>query len=329
MTSRDGRSRSAFFWLPVTLLIVAALFAAGWYAAAHLVRARGQAIIAGLNAAGKTLDCRDAALSGFPVRFDVGCKAVGYKDGKAGLSFASGPAEAAMALYDPFRMNVSLHGPSSVKAPQTVPLGLDWKRLDAHLSLGLKNVTGITVEGDAVDIRNASETATQPQLLSLDAGSVTLAPSGGDLAVGVSLSNTAFGAALPDLQRLPPISATGSFRVFNGAGLLQTGLGSLRNRQFQIEGLKLEPGPDSSAAVSGNIAFDGDGLANGRLRVRLHNLKALSAMLIEAFPQEAGKIQPAFAMLGALGNDQTLPVEIRKGRVSLGFFKIGRLPPVD
>jgi hypothetical protein len=234
-----------------------------------------------------------------------------------------------MALYNPFRMNVSLAGPASVRTPQTVPLALAWKKLDAYLSLGLNNVTGITVDGEAVEIRNASEPATQPRLLSLNAGSITLTPSDNDLTIALSLSDVAFGPALPGLQGLPPLSTTGNFRVFNGAGLLQTGLDSLRNHQFQIESLKLEPGPGSSAAVSGNISFDGQGLADGRLLVVLRNLRALSAILVRAFPQEAGKIEPAFAMLGTLGDDQTLPVDIRKGRITFGFFKIGRLPPVN
>ena len=71
MTSRDGktRGRGAFIWLVVTLTVVIVLFIAGWYVAAHLARTRSRAIVAQLNAAGKTVDCRDASVIGFPISF--------------------------------------------------------------------------------------------------------------------------------------------------------------------------------------------------------------------------------------------------------------------
>ncbi|HVW56333.1 MAG TPA: DUF2125 domain-containing protein [Rhizobiaceae bacterium] len=331
MTSRDGktRGRGALIWLVVTLTVVTVLFIAGWYVAAHLARTRSRAIIAQLNAAGKTVDCRAASVIGFPISFGVSCKAVGYKDEKGGFSLTSGAARAAMPLYNPFRMNVLLHGPASIEAPSSVPLALDWEKLNAYLSLGMNDVTGILVEGKSVEVKNAAAPAAQPVLFKLGATKVTIEPSGGDLDIFASVADVTFGAALPDLQALPPISETGNIRVFDGAGILQTGLQSLRNQQFEINGLNIDPGSDSSAAVSGNISFDSEGLADGRLRVTLRNLKALSAILVKAFPQEAQKIEPAFAMLGALGNDQTLPVEIRRGKITLGFFKIGRLPPVN
>jgi hypothetical protein len=331
MTSRDGKtqSRGVFIWPAVALLLVAALFVAGWYAAAHLARARGRAIIAQLNAAGKTIDCRNASITGFPISFGVSCKTIGYKDERGGFSLTSAATRVGMPLYNPFRMDVLLHGPASIETPDTVPLALDWQKLNAYLSLGMDDVTGILVEGKAVEMKNASASAPQPVLLKLGGVKITIEPRSSDLDIFASLADVTFGAALPNLQRLPPISETGNIRVFDGAKLLQTGLQSLRNRQFEINGLQIDPGSDSSASLSGNISFDSEGFADGRLRVTLHNLKALSAILVKAFPQEAQKIQPAFAMLGALGNDQTLPVEIRRGKITLGFFKIGRLPPVN
>jgi hypothetical protein len=331
MTSSKGRhrGRAAFPRLLAALLVLALVLAGGWYFAAHLARLRGRTILAQLNAQGKTLDCRDAAITGFPIRFGVDCKAVSYEDEKEGFSLTSGPAQAGMALYNPFRMDVSLHGPASIAARGATPLALDWEKLDAKLSLGLDAVTGIAVEGKALALENGGAGAAGPALFKADAADVALAPSGGDLDLAFSLSHLAFGPAWPGLQRLHPVDATGNIRAFNGAGLLQTGLQSLRNRQFAINGLKIDPGSGSSAAVSGNISFDANGLAEGRLLVRLHNLQALSAILVQAFPREASKIGPAIAMLGALGNDQALPVDIRRGRISLGFFKIGRLPAVD
>ncbi|TAN14451.1 MAG: DUF2125 domain-containing protein [Rhizobiaceae bacterium] len=331
MTSSEGkrRGRAAFFWLPVTLLVVAGLLTGGWYFAAHLARLRGQAIITQLNAAGKTLDCRNATITGFPIKFGVDCRSVGYEDRKQGISLASGRTHAVIALYSPFRMNVALNGPASIEAEDTRPLALDWEKLDAQLSLGLNDVTGIAVEGKALAIEKGTKPAVGSVLFQLGAANIAAEPSAGDLDLAFTLSNLTFGPAWPVLRGLHPIDATGNIRAFNGAGLLQTGLQSLRNRQFAINALKVEPGPDSSAAVTGNISFDENGLADGRLLVALHDVKALSAILAQAFPREASKIEPAFAMLGTLGNDQTLPVDIRKGRISLGFFKIGRLPPVD
>lgn len=332
MTSRDGKTqgRGVFVWLAMTLLLVAVLFIGGWYAAAHLARTRGGTLTSGLNAAGKILDCRDAAVTGFPIGFGVSCETIAYKDKRAGFALTSGPTRAFMPLYDPFRVNVSLHGPASIAAaPDIAPLALDWKRLDAYLSFGLNDLTGILIEGKAVNIKNASGSGVDVTLLKLGGAKITIEPNGSDLDIAASLADIAFGAALPDMQRLAPISGTGKIRVYNGAGLLQTGLQSLRDRQFAINKLEIDPGPDSSATISGNISFDSEGLADGTLRVTLHNLKELSAILVQAFPQAAPKIEPAFAMLGALGNDQTLPVQLHRGKITLGFFNIGRLPPVD
>lgn len=329
MTSRDGKINvRALVWFATTLLVVAVLFIAGWYSAAHLARARGRTMVAGLHAAGKNLDCRNAAVTGFPIGFGVSCKTIGYKDEKEGFSLTSGPTRAVMPLYDPFQMNVSLHGPASIEPPDAKPLALDWKKLDAYLSFRLNDLTGILIEGKAIGLKNASGSGADATLLKIGGAKITIGPRAGDLDVAASLADIAFGAALPKFERLPSISGRGKIRIFNGAGLLQTGIQSLRNRQFAIDRLELNPGSDGSVAASGNISFDSEGFADGTLHVTLHNLKALSAILVQAFPQAAQKIEPAFAMLGALGNDQMLPVELHKGRITLGFFKIGRLPPV-
>ena len=75
-------------------------------------------------------------------------------------------------------------------------------------------------------------------------------------------------------------------------------------------------------------SVDQEGRLDADLRVRLRNPREIAAALKLAFPDEAKDIDRGLALISALGNDPMVPVTIREGRVTVGFFPVGRIPPL-
>lgn len=59
--------------------------------------------------------------------------------------------------------------------------------------------------------------------------------------------------------------------------------------------------------------------------------QAWQKMLIDAFPAEAEKITTAANLIAAIGQKQdklTLPLNVDRGKVRVGFINIGNIPPL-
>jgi hypothetical protein len=90
----------------------------------------------------------------------------------------------------------------------------------------------------------------------------------------------------------------------------------------------LSPSEDAGITIKGDASVDEKGRLNADLRVRLRKPDELAAALKLAFPEAAEEIDNAAAMVAMLGSDPLVPVEIRKGKVNVGFIPLGRIPPL-
>jgi hypothetical protein len=151
---------------------------------------------------------------------------------------------------------------------------------------------------------------------------------GADADLKGSFDGLQFGPSLPDLGDLPSLSGSTDVVVEGGANLAFKDARSFRGRSAEIRKLTLSPSDDASITVKGAASVDQEGRLDADLRVRLRNPREIAAALKLAFPDEAKDIDRGLALISALGNDPMVPVTIREGRVTVGFFPVGRIPPL-
>jgi hypothetical protein len=137
-----------------------------------------------------------------------------------------------------------------------------------------------------------------------------------------------FGPSWPDLGALPPLSGKADLTVTDGAALALADRRSFRGHSATIRELTLSPSDDASITVKGRASVDDAGRLDADLKVRLRNPEELAAAIKLAFPEAAREIDNATAMVAVLGSDPLVPVTIHKGKVTVGFIPLGRIPPL-
>lgn len=328
MTSTDRRTRSGLFWALALILVVAAVYTGGWLLLAHFAETKARTAIASLNRDGHSAECAGLSFDGFPWTFGARCASVSYTDPARGISASAGPLRASVPVYDPFLLAVAPSAPASFAAPGLGSVELDWRSLGVVTSLGLDRVSVITFTGQDLGARRTAGGNDAGPLFTAAAASAAARAIGDDLAIAGDFDTLDFGEAVPKLKGLPPLSGEADLTLGGGAALLKGSRPSLRNRSLAIRRLALAPGKETDATLSGQLAFDPEGRADGTLHLSIRNPKALSDILGAAFPQSASQIATGLGMLASLGPHPTVPLAVSKGSVYMGLFKLGTLPPV-
>ena len=87
-------------------------------------------------------------------------------------------------------------------------------------------------------------------------------------------------------------------------------------------------GDETSARISGPISVDDAGLIDAQLTMTLENPQIFAQIMAEFFPAARDQIRIAFMGVAMLGDTPSMPVRIEKGAVSIGFLRLGNIPPV-
>ncbi len=328
-SNRPHRRRTGFvLWPAILLVLIAAAYSFAWFHYAGVIRAKTVQALASFGRGGATFDCGNSRVEGFPLEFTFNCDAVRYADPDRG-SFASTSAlHASAKVYDPRRVEVEFIGPSQAEAPGLGRIELNWQALSGFLPLTNRpsemNLQGEDLTAGRVD-QGAPDATPLLQLASFGAAAKL---KGTDVDVTGRFAGLGFGKAIPDAKNLPPLSGDADILFHDGLALIAPGQEGLRGRSARINRLSLMPSPDSGATLTGKVDVDADGLVNAKLNISVRNPAELAQMLKDAFPENGDQIEAASSMLSALGNAPTIPIRIRRGKVSIGFLNVGRIPPL-
>jgi hypothetical protein len=316
------RRRVFFLWLPLLLVLLGIAYTLAWMHFAGVVRQRVEATLAALRETGATADCADHEVHGFPLRFILQCKSIRYADPAGASVISAASMRASATIYDPRSIHIRLAAPALVQAPNTGPIVVHWKKMEGELFPPLGRDASVEVRGEMLV---AERTQAEPIFtVAFMRGKASTA--GADADLKSHFEGLEFGPSLPDLEALPPLSGDADVTVAGGAGLALRDVQSFRGRSAKIGKLLLAPSDDASLTVKGRASVDEDGRLDADLMVRLRNPQELAAALKLAFPEEAKNIDRGLALISALGNDPMVPVTIREGHVTVGFFPIGRIP---
>lgn len=310
-------------WLGVFVVVLVAAYTAAWFYAAGKFEQAAKQAIADLNRDDVSVKCANPSARGFPFRLGLFCDSVVAADNRQGANLTAGAFRSAAQIYNPWHIVGELDSPARVEAPGLGAIELDWDLLHASTRLAEP-----LPDRSSLEARKISAKREGAALFAADNMQAHMRPNGPDLDLALSFDALALDKALVDGRDLPAISGTADVTVKDGVALLVSGEKGLRGRSGTIRGLTLSTGADAGFSLSGDFAVDQEGLLDAQFQLAIRNTSALAKAAEQAFPEARDNIRTASSGLTLLGQNPTMPLRIVKGRATLGFIPLGRIPPL-
>jgi hypothetical protein len=301
------------------------LYTAGWFWLASRIESGTRTVLDSLVDRGIKAECANPKARGFPFRIGLYCDSVAFDQPGENVSVTAGAFRSAGQIYDPSRLVAELDGPAEISVPGAGVVSLDWSVLRASTRLAQPLPKRVSLEGKALKVTPAGGA----ELASAETFEGHMRPNGADLDLAARFAGLTLASDVVAGRSIPPLSGEADLSVTDGVRLLGEGQNGLRGTAATVRNLTLRLGGQGSLTVSGPIAVDADGLVDATLQVSLEDPRALAASLAQIFPEAGREIDRGFAGLSLLGNRPTLPLRITKSEASLGFIRLGRLPPLD
>jgi len=311
-------------WLTAFVALLFGGYSLGWFYLAGKLEAKAKATLTAMNRDGVVAECTNPVARGYPFRLGLFCDRVAFEDAGRGVSMSAGSFRSAGQIYDPMRLVAEIDGPARVDVPQGQPLALTWDNLRASVRLAQPLPERVSLEGKML---KAATDAGAP-LASAETFEGHMRPNGEDLDLAGSFAGLALDASLVEGRSVPLLSGDTDLTVKNGVALVRQKARSLRGQSGTIRTLDLSTSETAGVSLSGPFSVDKDGLLDAQFKLTVRDPQGLAMALSEAIPEKSEQIQQGFAALAMLGSSPSLPLKISKGRASLGFIKLGNVPPL-
>lgn len=332
MTSSDERrprNRRPLWWLVAFVVLLFAIYSAGWFYLANKVRTEADKAVATLNKSGIQAGCANLQVSGYPLSFTVTCDNLAYEDDTRNVAASAGSFNAAAQITQPLSPVADLRGPLRTSVPGMVPLWIDWDNLQANVKLSWPLPKRVSLHAEGLSGQTDPADDTDPvELFSAGKAYGQLQPNGADVDYIGSFTDLEIDADAIGGRVLPALDASGDATLKNGVALIGTQVKSLRGQSIEIRHLDVSSGT-ARITVSGPLSVDAEGLVDADLMIRIKDPKAVASILGGALPEQKDAIQQGFAALAILGNEPSMPLKVVKGKASLGFIPLGKIKPVQ
>ncbi|MEI9429610.1 DUF2125 domain-containing protein [Mesorhizobium sp. Cs1299R1N3] len=332
MTSSDERqpgSRRRLWWLAAFILVLFAIYSAGWFYMADRVRSEADKAVATLNKSGIAAGCANLQVGGYPLSFAVSCDNLAYEDDAKNIAASAGSFNATAQIVQPLSPVASLRGPLRTSVPGMMPLWIDWDNLQANVKLWYPLPRRISLQAEGLSGQTDPADDTDPvELFSAGKASGQLQPNGGDLDYVGSFGDLEIDPDAIGGRVLPALDASGDVTLKNGVAVIGTQVKSLRGQRIEIRTLDLSSGT-ARVTVSGPLSVDPEGLVDADLMIRIKDPKAVASILAGAIPEQKNAIEQGFGALALLGSEPSMPLKVVKGKASLGFIPLGKIKPVQ
>ena len=323
------------------LLAIFALLGAGWYAGWHWgareIERRADAATGRIADRGGAFECAGRRIGGFPFRIGVFCDSVLYASPN-GATFAAGALRSAAQFYAPGHAVVELDPGARLSLPGGEGYAIGWQLAHASLRAGITRLNAVDLEmreprlaaaGATVDLGKASHVELHLRRNPDKASAVDVAFSGN------AIHRTDAGT--------PDFDLAGEFRLDEAASLLERPdafLPQVRANGAAGEALNLEirPAAGGALSISGPFSIGANGLLDADLKISASNLLPLADFLATLAPRHADEIRSAVGLLASLqqasdagspdASKRSIRLNIRRGKIALGVFTLGELPPL-
>lgn len=329
-------SSSPHRWLKglvLVLVLLALAWSAAWFGLRTWIDGRAEAALAALQSRGIAVTCPRRAYSGFPFAIDAACPKFAVIDKAHDFELSAEAARAGLSVFSPTVLKNEIASPFAGRLGK-LHVNATWQRLAANTRLATDGFETLQIVGNEVDIR------TELGSLSFASGDVRARPvNQGDLEIAGFFNALAIsdelGSTLPQanaklnavlfaahqkvlVQRVRPIR-----------WLRENGKADIRHLVISVDG-------GGQFAVAGVLEAHNDGTVSGDVTVGMADVEAFSRFVAEAAPDLAPTLAGIAQGLAVLGQPATLgeqefsaiPIKIDRSKVRVGFFEVGRLPPL-
>lgn len=317
-----------FLWLAVFIVVLFGGYSALWFYAAGKLETIAGAAMAKFGRVGRSAECTNLMVRGYPFRMGLFCDGVRYEDPRRQVAASAAAFRSAAQVYNPFHVVAELDGPASITLPQTGPLSLSWQNLRASTVLAKDLPDRASVEADAFAAQGLFGGVADTILANIGHAEGHMRRNGADLDLAGSFADAKLNPVLTKEIALPPLAGEADLTIIGGTDLRRFDADSLRGRSGTIRTLALSTGDTAGLWIAGPFAFSAEGVLTGDFKVTIRNPKALAAQLAEMFPDRAGQIKAATMGLAAIGESLTLPLKVADGKATLGFIPLGEIPPL-
>lgn len=320
-----------FWWLGLCIVIAIAAYSGAWFYLARQLESRSMFFLSELSNRNVEAQCEALEIRGYPFRLGVFCNSVSADDRLNGASLLTGQFRSAAQVYNPNHIVSELDGPVSVMAADGSSADMDWQGLSASTVFGASGLSRASLQTTDFTARLEPAALAEALGLAADSTEVHVRRNDADLDAALRLKAATLNS---DAVTLPALDLEGDVTLANRAWMLANGgpggnpwhdLSASLNRLTAV----LAGGAELSA--SGPFSIDGEGLISAKFDIEIRGRDAWQQVLAGAFPEATDTIVNAMSLLAGIGSAQdslTLPININRGRIMLGFIPLGTLPPV-
>lgn len=325
-------------WLTVGVVGLVMLWSGYWLVGSRAVLHGVETWIADAPRQGLAIKTGKISLAGYPNRFDLTITTPEYADPVSGWSWTAPFVQVLALSYTPWHVIVALPNNQTVARPgEKIAVASDRLRASIRVfpetALGLAEVI---VEGDAVALSSdlGWTGSAKRAVVALRKDASLAAGYEFGLQVEALTPDAAFAKALAATSDLPPVldSMTADVLVVLSAPLdrnAQTTRPVLQT--VDVKKMLLTWG-SLAIHAEGGLRPDDQGLAEGRIDIRVTNWRHLVPLMVAAGAVKPELSQTAGNMLAALAQSSpdpdvlALPLTLKAGWMTLGPFPLGPAP---
>ncbi len=327
------RKRSVVFPVAIVLIVLAALYSAGWFVAANFATNKLEQAFDGNSPLAAALDCANMRVGGFPLRISLKCSKITINDARNGITGSVGAFNSAAKIFRPGTVNWQLTGPAILQTKTGLASSVQWDTLDTAMSVGLSGVdkSTTTIKTLRTNITQAITGAT----LSFKAAEsqMEVQRSDADLNATTRLTDVAF-VQNDGTSKLPPMTADLDMKLIGQADVLNIDNPKpidLKGLNAELRNLNINIGEGRTITASGPLSIDQDGYLSGTLKLQLTKVEGWRDVISAAYPEthEIAKMAAKGLKMAFLGQNQgQVTLQITHGTVVLGFIPLGNIPPI-
>ncbi|MCX8281548.1 DUF2125 domain-containing protein [Phyllobacterium sp. 0TCS1.6C] len=331
----DRKRGRLVLYILAFLVALAVIYTGAWFYFARELENRVATNLAAFKERGIDAACENANASGYPLRLGLHCTRVVWADQAKNLSIATGSLNASARINDPMRIVSDIEGPATIDAPGLMPLEVVWAKLNSDVRLDKPLPRQLAVEGADLVVKERGAAAETPPLAVLKQGSLAFSTNEPEMNVALAFANLKLSDNVVFDRPLPELTGSADIQLANGFALLgkpERDLSALRGQSGVLRNVDLGLADGSGLVVSGPFSIAEDGRITGEFNITMRNAERVAQALQAVFPEEKRTISSALQAMAFMPRDAsgspTLPLSVKEGKMSIGFIRIGRLPPV-
>ncbi|WP_114008464.1 DUF2125 domain-containing protein [Cohaesibacter intestini] len=339
--TKQPSSKRKYVLLSAFVLLVAVGWSAFWY----ISYSRTQEIVNRLMArtvdGQQLLQCNEQTLGGYPFRLSLTCASYRIQDPRSGWQAEGGPLRAIWQVYAP---NLAVIETENRATLTHQPTGQSFEMVANLMRGSVRFSPSAFVTRASFEATEPTFASNNPQLASLigdikaKAMEFHLRPTPDQPAnLDVSLAATDFAS-----RALPDLSGQVSFTLVGGLEAVLHNQGNPARAWLEQSG-KVNPLAGNieigqkTIKLSGDLAFDRLGMANGLIKARILNPPADQANPVQTLTAKKDGLNGPLTALQLMGKPMKdgdligseVEIKLSNGQMKAGFIPLGTVPPLQ